>query len=361
MPVTLEIIINLIAAAIMLSCWIFLIGLYRQKKYTFFLVLANQYLTAVLVILLVSISLVILNPVLYLIGLNLFIPMGIANFRLIDFLSRESNDPKKIALITMTSVTLLLASLFEFLVGHLNQPAILPPYNYETLKPTDWLKMTVVFHVGVNGVVFLYSFLRINRLAPKELKKGTHLSMLGASLWGLVPIIFYATRLYFLVPGIHFLSWSIGTVILTYSFTRNPQLAYINPLKNMRLMVVDNESGLALYSHSWEGEEEVGDSDAFSAMILAFSGVLDQYMKGGYVREIKLDESILITQKCRDTDVSCVLVSNKSSKSLRSALKSFSDRFHDTYSSFFSDVNDVTRFESASDLIEECFPFLPEL
>ena len=73
-----------------------------------------------------------------------------------------------------------------------------------------------------------------------------------------------------------------------------------------------------------------------------------------------MDEAILIVRRSRKYPIDCILVSTRSSKFLRQALKSFADRFFKDFAPNFANPNEMEQFRPASNLVAEYFPFIPE-
>jgi len=96
-------------------------------------------------------------------------------------------------------------------------------------------------------------------------------------------------------------------------------------------------------------------------MLSGLSHFAKEALGKGNIREIHLDDAILIIQRSLQFPVACVLFANKSSPSLRAALNFFADQFFDDYSNYFlEEVQDLEVYESASNLVTEFFPFVPE-
>ena len=74
-------------------------------------------------------------------------------------------------------------------------------------------------------------------------------------------------------------------------------------------------------------QDNLIDHDLFSGMFQGISLILNEAVGKGNVREIVLDEGILLIKRSKKHPVACVLIVSKSSKSLRQALNAFSEKF----------------------------------
>jgi len=96
-------------------------------------------------------------------------------------------------------------------------------------------------------------------------------------------------------------------------------------------------------------------------MLTGISGILQESLNRGNIREIHLEEAILILKTTDQFPIVLVLVTSNSSRILLEALEMFTKRFISEYSQHLdsSIVNRVV-FQQASQLVNECFPFIPE-
>ena len=95
-------------------------------------------------------------------------------------------------------------------------------------------------------------------------------------------------------------------------------------------------------------------------VLQAVGSILDEILKKGEVREIKMDRAVLLIQHNKKYPVASVLVTTKSSKSLRYGLKKFNTQFIDKFESSFGGLYEVSRFKEASALVQEIFDFIPD-
>ena len=327
---------------------------YLKGKHRHNLFMMLTWLIVMIMNILVIISNLILSPTLYLYSMFLWILSAIFMSLLFDSVSRESIDPKKLIIISIFATAIVFISF--------DPNAVV--YNYFPNGEIGLL-MGGNFRI-INSILFLfiigmYAFytLKIHWKAPKNLKLYSYINLFGAlAVVGSVIIVLIGLNK--IIPGIDFLIVAIAGLFTAIAFVKEPRLAYILPFKVMRLTVIDTKSGISIFNHNWKAGETLVDESLFSGMLQGISAILNEAVGKGNVRGILLDQALLIIKRNEEYPIACVLIATKSTKSLRQALNSFSDKFITQFSQFFSDTSMVSNFESASDLIEECFPFVPE-
>ena len=95
-------------------------------------------------------------------------------------------------------------------------------------------------------------------------------------------------------------------------------------------------------------------------VLQAVGSILDEVLKKGEIREIRMDQAILLIQHDRNSPVASVLVTSKLSKSLKIGLKKFNSEFIETFQSQFDELYEVSRFNEAKKIVEHIFDFVPE-
>ncbi|MHA1168107.1 MAG: hypothetical protein ACTSRU_09820, partial [Candidatus Hodarchaeales archaeon] len=173
-----------------------------------------------------------------------------------------------------------------------------------------------------------------------------------------IPSIFIITRIVLPDLGINEILLAIGIVLITVPLIIEPKLLFVLPFKTSRLTVFD-DSGIPLFSHYWETKKEgtAGDS-LFSGVMIGVSGILKESLRKGSVREISLDKSVLLIERIAKYPVTFVLETSKTSKNLPKALKVFAEGFVNQYGESILDGDSSNL--NASNLVSQCFPFLPE-
>jgi hypothetical protein len=212
----------------------------------------------------------------------------------------------------------------------------------------------------LTGASFTYYMIKFIREAPKNLKTGTQLGLLsGVILVALWPIGL-GFGLHFAYPGLWLFLLSIGVIPIAIGFIKYPKLAYILPFRVLRLTVFETQGGVPLFSHDWVKDDKIAQDALFSGMLQGIAMILDESVQKGAVREILLENGVLVLQRTYKFSVACVLVATKSSQTLRHALDEFAENFYDRYSEFFDNPSEVSRFTSAIELVDEHFGFVPD-
>ncbi len=305
-------------------------------------------INSLLSILNASVSLVKLGGV-------LMVPLTFSFILFIDSISRESVDPKKLVIITAASMS--------YLIIHLTPGSIIifkfpNGYLYFNATAADFLLYSfLMLLIEGNSIFFLA---KIYRNAPKSLKYyasiGFYSQLLSACIFGISGILNLETS----IPGITYSIIGFGTLPLSIVFLKKPQIAFILPFKALRLMVIETKSGLPLFTHIWNVKEDTVSEALFSGMLQGISIILNESVKKGNVREIHLEQAVLIIRRSEKFTGACVLVTTKSSRSLRQALDAFADKFFKKFSPYFSEPSNTDNFKPASDLIMDYFAFIPE-
>jgi phage-related tail fiber protein len=94
-------------------------------------------------------------------------------------------------------------------------------------------------------------------------------------------------------------------------------------------------------------------------MLQGIAMILDESVQKGAVREIVLENGVLVLQRTYKFSVASVLVATKSSQTLRHAIDAFTEHFYDAYSQFFDNSSEIQNFATASKLVDEHFGFVP--
>jgi hypothetical protein len=92
----------------------------------------------------------------------------------------------------------------------------------------------------------------------------------------------------------------------------------------------------------------------------AVGSILDEILKKGVVREIQMDRAILLIQHDTKYPIASVLVTSKSSKSLRNGLRIFNEEFISRFYTDDIDSHEVSKFADADNLVEKIFEFVPK-
>jgi len=327
---------------------------YLKDKYRHNLFMMFVWLIVMIIDILIIISNLILSPTLYLYSMFLWILSAIFISLLFDSVSRESIDPKKLVIISIFSTAIVFISFDPNAVVY----NYFPNGEIGLLMGGNFRIINSILFLFISGMYAFYT-VKIHWKAPKNLKLYSSINLVGGiAVVGSVIIVLIGLNK--IIPRIDFLIVAIGGLFMAIALVREPRLAYILPFKLMRLTVIDTRSGISIFTHDWKTGETLVDEGLFSGMLQGISAILNEAVGKGNVRGILLDQALLIIKRNEDYPIACVLIATKSTKSLRQALNSFSDKFITQFSQFFSETSMVSNFEPASSLILECFPFVPE-
>ncbi|MFX1316371.1 MAG: hypothetical protein ACFE9T_10945 [Promethearchaeota archaeon] len=269
----------------------------------------------------------------------------------LELIKKENVSPIKITVLIVIEIFLLI---FAFLPGGME---IIDDYGVHSIG---------VFRVFQVIFLLYYSFFYLTwsyqtwKKAPLELKRLVNLLLLGSILFSIVTATMYALGSFIkLFNPIAFIIHSIGGLITIIIIWKEPKIIYILPFKAYRVLVVDTNTGVAVFKYDWAKIGEV-EENIFSMVLQAIGSILDEVLKKGEVREIQMDRAVLLIQHDKKYPLASVLIASKSSKSLRYGLKLFNDRFISDFYSGSDEFYEVSRFEDAKKIVENVFDFVPE-
>lgn len=206
---------------------------------------------------------------------------------------------------------------------------------------------------------FLWSFITWRKV-PLEFKRSATWLLFGSTLFSIITVLMYAMGgLIKIFNSLAFFTNGIGAFITIIVILKDPKIIYILPFTAYRVLVVDTNEGIALYKYDWADIGEV-EENIFSMVLQAVGKVLDEILKKGEVREIQMDRAVLLIQHDKNYPIASVLVTSKSTKSLRSGLRKFNDQFILKYYHKNVDVHEVSKFREANILVHKIFDFVPE-
>jgi len=273
----------------------------------------------------------------------------------LDSISRETVDPVKILLMASASTTLIIYSL--------PTDAIIPFPLQNGDFGWDWsgnFKFGVLFILVIVGVLFFYTVLKICLHSPPKFRIHSIVLLIGAFLLGILPLIYVATNLNLVYLGIEGIIMGVGAIICAIVIWRHPQIIFILPFEAVSLTVISTRSGIPLYSHSWKESSMTVNDTLFSGMIQGISGILNEAVHKGNIREIRMDEGLLTINHNKESEVAFVLISTKTSKVLRNGLALFAQKFVLEFRNALKTPEMLDAFTRASEWIPEIFSFIPE-
>jgi SAM-dependent methyltransferase len=140
-------------------------------------------------------------------------------------------------------------------------------------------------------------------------------------------------------------------------FNDNILFAKLTRIKQqlLRLVVLHIESGFPLFTYDWPAANGFSEETLFSGMLAGLNGILQEAMHKGTLEELRLNMAALLVEKNEEYHIACVLVATKGDQEIRAALKTFAEKFHNSYSQYYDDVSCTGNFESAESIVKECF------
>ena len=289
------------------------------------------------------------------IGYFILIPTLFVLVFYIDSISRTSVEPVKLVITGMISALLITAIVLD------------PTQTHSTI--TTLTIISQLMWATFWGFLWVFLTTRLLLHSPDKIRREASLVFVGGLFIGLASFINVFRGLSAINPffsglnpplGLVEGSLSIGSLLVTLTFVFQPKLLYILPFKVSRLTVI-NEGGIPLFSHYWVPEEDDPSREVlFGGMMTGISGILKESLRHGNIREITLEQSILLINYNEETLLTFLLVTSKISKSLVGALSLFAHQFQEEFKEFVS-LQDIStkKFIPAKDIVVRCFPFLP--
>ncbi|MBY9015246.1 MAG: hypothetical protein KGD68_06095 [Candidatus Lokiarchaeota archaeon] len=272
-------------------------------------------------------------------------------FIFIDLIKKERVSSIKITILLLIEITLL------YLTFMPESMQIIPGYGVHNVGVLRIFQIIFLFYYVM--IYFSWSYLTWKR-APNELKQLVNFLLFGSILFSFVTASLYFLGTYVKIfNSLGFITHSLGALFTIIVIWKEPKIIFILPFKAYRLLVVETNAGIGLFKHDWAKLKAV-DENVFTMVLQAVGSILDELLKKGEIREIKMDRAVLIIQHNKNYPVASILVTTKSSKSLRNGLKKFNSQFIDKFKSHFGGLFEVSRFKEARALVEEFFDFVPD-
>jgi hypothetical protein len=304
---------------------------------------------------LLAISYLYVDTELYRYAIILNAPITFSIMLLVDSISRQSIDAKKLFITTIISTCLVIFAfdanavvINESLLGE-RSPALAGRFN---------IAGSIIFLIS--GIFWLYYMVKIYINSPNSIKKDAFVNLLGAIFAGPGAALAFATGFVWILPGTDYICIAIGAMTCSYAFMKQPKLGYVLAFKVYRLHIINVKNGLALFTHDWD-QEHTFDNQLFSAALFGISSILNESLGRGIIREIDFEQGILILQQFDEYPVFFVLVANESRPILKQALNLFSKAFIDKFPNELIDEQvNLGKYHEAELILKETFPFVVE-
>jgi len=269
----------------------------------------------------------------------------------IELIKKEHVSPIKISILII--IEALLFYITFFVPGNYE---IIPGYGVHNKSVLRTFQVIFLFYFV--SLYFIWSY-QTWRKAPASLKRLTSLLLIGSTLFSVVTALMYAIGTFVKVfNSIAFIINGIGAFTTIIVIFKDPRIIFILPFEAYRILVVDTNESVALFKHDWAKVGKLEET-MFSMMLQAIGNVLDDILKKGEVQEIQMDRAVLLIQHDKTYSIASILISSKSSKSLRYGLKQFNDEFIDKFQSVLYDRKETSRFEGVSEIVDKVFDFVP--
>jgi hypothetical protein len=328
---------------------------YYRERYKHALYMSIAWGNIMICYLLQGLSELFSSKLLWLLCCYAYLPLGFSLIILLDSLTRTSIDPIKIGLISAISAAVFITSLQPDSIGTIEFPN-----GEQGMVATGGFLISQIILYLIEGGLAVYYTAKILINSPSKLKFSSRLFFSGAFTLGIVAPLTVGIGLNLYLPASDALFVAIGTLLISISIVRQPKLAYILPFKALRVTVVDSDGGVPLFSHSWVPEEQLGDELLLSSFLSAVSKGLNETLQKGKIREIILDQGVLIYSRSNKYPVSFVIVANKFSPQLRQGLECFHNQYVNNNSKYLlRPIENQDKLDKSEDLIRKCFPFVP--
>ncbi len=270
----------------------------------------------------------------------------------LDYVERESVNPLKVGILSAICALYIWTSWMPGAVE------VWEDYGVHVAGASRVFQLIfLVFYI----VVYLRWTILTRREAPEEIQGAARLFLVGGVIFSIVSVFLYFLGSF--VPAMNALAFptqAFGAMITVIALWREPKLAYLLPFKALRLMVVDTNAGLPIFTHTWKTGKNMAHEDLFSGMLYGVDSIVETSLQRGQICEIHTAHAILLIERSEVFPVICALAATRSSNVLREALTQFAKRFFEEFHGELGRPHEVSLFKRATPLVFECFPFVPE-
>ncbi len=279
----------------------------------------------------------------------------------VDYVCRERIDPIKLSVWALLSGMMIISAFdFEKTYYLLEYPdgVLQISYNQGILQIL-FMVMSIFW-----AILLIYLSLRIYFEVPRQLKKQSLTAFFAIILIVIRGIFAYQFNL--ISPIINTLLLIAGFGFLTVHFIKYPELAFVVPFKTLHFNILNAKSGLSIFSYSWRENSKTPmiNNTIFSGLCTGLDVIFKTTIQKGNIHEIHLEKAVLLIQRSSDSPIMFILIATKASRSLRKALKAFTQRFAKEFASEIEEIDsgfiDKSKFWKANDLLSEFFPFIPD-
>lgn len=352
MEVTRSVLILYGAALPMLLAFAICVRGYRRYGYHHYLLMALMWAFLGSGDVLLATAYLLLDPMLYRIGIVLIAMVTFLFAPLVDSISRTSIDPKKIALVSALLTGLAVTAFEPGAVG-LNRSSLgeVGPSMQGGFR--IWGSLVFL----TSSVFWFYYMFRIYRNSPDGIRKAARGNFWASALAGPGAALAFATGLVWYLPGLDFLIIAISALFFSYYFYTEPKLAFILRFRVHGLYVISLKQGTTLFTHHWTPKRV--EEMLFSGAITAIRMILQEATGHASIRKIEMDEGIFLLETAVEEELPFVLHTTGESRVLELSLKTFRRDFVRRVGIVREDVH--VREQEARTLIQERFPYVPSV
>jgi len=279
----------------------------------------------------------------------------------LDIINRDSIDPIKMIfcglMVGAGAIIALTPDLFiidpEGLRGVITNSLAGP-------AATEYLLISGVILIYPCANVFYY-FRKIYLHSSPSLKKWARLALIGAYDFSIIIpcIVVLKIDKYVPIPAFFALMNIIAYFCICQAFLKSPRLAFILPSRLSRITIFETTGGLPLFSYKWEteGQQIAADGDLFTSMIHGVSLLMKESVNRGKIREIRLDDGILMLYHHTKYPIAVVLVATRYTRFLQECLIQFLDTFVEQNEKKFDNLFETSQFLRSDVLVDQYFSF----
>lgn len=351
-----EVFICIIATGILFFTCSVIYRHYKSNNYSHALYLSLFWLFGGIWCFFTTLSYLFLSIILRKIGI-LFVTFVVLHaVKLVDSVSSNIVDWKKMGLFFTLFTATLITSFNENAVSV--EPDI---FEYQSVMTNGLYKYISLLSPGLSAVIMTFYFVKIHSKAPKTLRKYSRLTIIGACM-GYFMAAAIALGINDEIPALLQILISISSILISYAIVKEPRLAFILPFKAIRLNVISTDTGIPIFNYTWNPDEkhDLSDDALFSGLLHGINLFASQTINRGKIREIVLDNGILMLRSSIKYPIVCVLTATRSSKVLQQALDNFAFQFFEEYNIYLDSEHNLEEFSSAVVLIKKHFPFVPK-
>lgn len=324
------------------------------RKYPYYLYMSITWFFLYLATVLLTISYLTIDTSLYRFAIITNAPITFSMMFLVDSVSRKTVDSRKVLVTTIVATLLVVfafesSSAVEIHTSYLGEKAPAMTGNFD-------ISGSLIFALA--GLYWIYYMAKIYISAPQNIKKDSLINLLGAIIAGSGSALAFGSGFVWYLPGTDYVCIAIGALTCAYAFYKQPKLGHVLSFKVYRLMTINTNSGLSLYTYDWDKGLPY-DSQLLSSAIYGISGILNESLNKGIIKEIEFEQGTLILHQHENYPIFFVLIANESRPILKNALQLFAKDFSVVFPAEEVDTNlNLSTYKKADDIVDQTFPFV---